>query len=58
MANAMTNRLRGGFISGESGIMYGWEIYNGRGNMIPMGRPDFETFFYMKMVGLVLWLTR
>ena len=43
---------------GESGIMYGWVIVEGRDPPIPMGRPEFETSPNMKMVGLVLRLTR
>ena len=42
---------------GESGIMYGWDIVEGRDNPIPMGRPEFETSPNMKMVGLMLTLT-
>ena len=43
---------------GESGIMYGWEIVEGRDHPIPMGRPAFETSPNMKTVGLVLRLKR
>ena len=43
---------------GESGIMYGWEIVEGRDHPIPMGRPEFETSPNMKTVGLMLRLTR
>ena len=43
---------------GESGIIYGWWIVEGRDHTIPMGRPDFETSNNMKTVGLMLRLTR
>ena len=43
---------------GESGIMYGWEIVEGRDHPIPMGRPEFETSPNMKTVGVMLRLTR
>ena len=39
---------------GESGIMYGWDIFEGRDHPIPMGRPEFETIPNMKTVGLML----
>ena len=39
---------------GESGIMYGWVIVEGRDHPIPMGRPEFETSPNINMVGLVL----
>ena len=43
---------------GKSGIMYGWDIVEGRDNTIPMGRPEFETSPNMKTFGLVLRLTK
>ena len=43
---------------GESGIVYVWDIVDGRDHPIPMGQPVFETSPNMKMVGLVLQLTR
>ena len=42
----------------ESGIMYGWDIVKGRYHKIPMGGPEFDTSSNMKMVGLMIWLTR
>ena len=39
---------------GESGIMYGWEIVEGRDQPFPMGRPEFETGPNMKVVGIML----
>ena len=39
---------------GESAIMYGWEIIDGRYHLIPMGRPEFETIPNMKIIGLVI----
>ena len=36
---------------GESGIMYDWEIVDGRYNPIPMGGPEFDTSLNMKTVG-------
>ena len=38
----------------ESGIVYGWEIVEGRGRLIPMGRPEFDTMSNMKTIGLVI----
>ena len=43
---------------GESGIVYSWNIVEGRYHPIPTRRPQFETSRNMKTVGLVLWLTR
>ena len=43
---------------GESGIMYGWNIFEGRDNPIPMGRPEFDTSPNINMVGLIIWLMR
>ena len=42
---------------GEIGIMYGWEIVEGKYHTIPMGRPEFETSPNMKTVVLMLQLT-
>ena len=39
---------------GESGIMYGWDIFEGRDHTITMGRPEFDTSPNMKTVGLML----
>ena len=43
---------------GESGILYGWVIVEGRDHPIPMGRPEFDTSPNMKTVGLMLRLMR
>ena len=43
---------------GEIGIMYGWEIVEGRDHLIPMGRPEFETSPNMNTAGLMFRLTR
>ena len=43
---------------GESNIMYGWDIVEGRDHPIPLGRPEFVTSLNMNTVGLMLWLTR
>ena len=42
---------------GEIGIIYGWEIVEGRDHLIPMGRPEFETSTNTWSVWLMLWLT-
>ena len=42
---------------GESVIMYGWVIVEGRYHLIPMGRPEFETSTNMNTVELMLQLT-
>ena len=38
--------------------MYGWELFEGRDYPIPMRRPKFDTISNMKMVGLIILLTR
>ena len=43
---------------GESGIMYGWDIFEVRDHLISMGQYEFDRSTHMKMVGLVLQLTR
>ena len=43
---------------GESGIIYIWEIVDGRNHPITMGIPKFETSSNMKMFGLMIRLTR
>ena len=42
---------------GESGIIYGWEIVEGRDHPIPIKKPEFKTSSDVKMVGLMLRLT-
>ena len=42
---------------GESGIMYRWDIFEGRYHPIPMGRSQFITSTKLKMVGLMIQLT-
>ena len=37
---------------GESGIIYGGDIVEGRDHPTPMGRPEFDTSPNMKTVGL------
>ena len=43
---------------GESGIMYCWDIFEGGDNLIPIGRPEFESSPNMNVVGLILRQTR
>ena len=38
--------------------MYRWDIFEGRYHPIPMGRPQFDTIPNVKMVGIVLQLTK
>ena len=42
----------------ESGITYVWDIVEINCHPITMGRPEFETSSNMKMVGLMILLTR
>ena len=37
--------------------MHGWDIFNGRGFMILMRRPEFETSNDMKTVGIIIQIT-
>ena len=39
---------------GEGGIMYGWEVVEGKDHLISMGRPEFESRPNMKTVGIIL----
>ena len=43
---------------GEIGIMYGWEIVEGRDHLIPMGRSELKTNTNMNTLSLILQLTR
>ena len=43
---------------GESGIIYGWEIFELKYHPIPLGRPEFYTSPNKKTVVLMLWLIR
>ena len=42
---------------GKSGMIYGWDIFEGMNHKTPMGRPEFETSPNMNTVGIILRLT-